>query len=968
MIVLYLFIFNIYSIIANDILDFRFISYNESLQNLAIYQNGDEAFDAIVIDEQRNQIIIGVKNAIIRLSIDDLHIVERFIWESTPDEINICRKQIISTHECENYIRVLALRSSDHSLLTCGTNAYHPICTWRQPDSLSTLTSNENFLPGDGKSPFNSQYSSVYNLIDTGELYSATSNEPLFGIHDPLIQRSFSQTKQLRTQQHDSNWLKNPYFVRILNIREYIYIFFREISLEHLSCGMNIYSRVARVCKYDDGTMKYSDTFRSFSKLRIQCAKKSMNEMISFDFNELQSISFDSSLNLIYAAFNLPKNGPIGSAICIYTTDQLETVFKSPFLTQKSNESYWLPSSRMSQEPEKCDSSQSNNESMIPSGPVLRSGVLQSSLDALIFDDIRIGHLLIDRFNDITVLFVITLVIDLKPPMILSENWKINKAELISKTKEIIITTQISVLKISVVRCNRFTTEEICSASMDPYCIWNTSQQRCILSNIISRPSLTCPNINITIDGGWSSWFSCEQETGEKCQCRTRTCSQRNEKLCQGNHLEISQCQIHGGWSPWSSWSQCPQLCGKVLRSRTRTCTNPSPRNHGRICIGPEREEEFCPEIICSSDSSRLSVWSEWDECSKSCGNGIQKRRRTCLSNNESCNECLEETRVCNESPCPVQQTTMWSNWTRIGLKDRMHDDDDDLITETRTRFVCSLMVNEGVLDIKSDKIMYRICDNKRDDCQEKESLDQWSEWSDWSECSPACGIAGSTQTRRRRCLDNHCFGKEIEKRDCSFCPLHSKNNWSCWSDWSECSACTTFRFHSTKFRTRLCLTNICTGSSREEQACSCPLISPFFDDYRFTLIHLIFVSLMSFLFGCLMIVSTCGLYYCYCRYQQSNYHQRTSSDFFRESTSNSSSSPHTAIDSDTFTTLSNVNHNSMKFRSFDSSNTYGKALSTRKLNVYINPRDIPPSPPQPTLKRTSMMSSLKTNLDADDL
>jgi hypothetical protein len=42
-----------------------------------------------------------------------------------------------------------------------------------------------------------------------GELYSATSNEPIFGVNDPLIQRSFSQNNQLRTQQHDSNWLKS---------------------------------------------------------------------------------------------------------------------------------------------------------------------------------------------------------------------------------------------------------------------------------------------------------------------------------------------------------------------------------------------------------------------------------------------------------------------------------------------------------------------------------------------------------------------------------------------------------------------------------------------------------------------------------------------------------------------------------------------------------------------------------------
>ncbi len=48
------------------------------------------------------------------------------------------------------------------------------------------------------------------------------------------------------------------------------------------------------------------------------------------------------------------RSGLVGSAICIYTVDQLESVFRSSFLTQKSNESYWLPSS-MKQETEKVD-------------------------------------------------------------------------------------------------------------------------------------------------------------------------------------------------------------------------------------------------------------------------------------------------------------------------------------------------------------------------------------------------------------------------------------------------------------------------------------------------------------------------------------------------------------------------------------------------------------------------------------
>ena len=37
------------------------------------------------------------------------------------------------------------------------------------------------------------------------------------------------------------------------------------------------------------------------------CSKKLTDEITSFDYNELQSIYFDRSSKLIYAAFNLPK-------------------------------------------------------------------------------------------------------------------------------------------------------------------------------------------------------------------------------------------------------------------------------------------------------------------------------------------------------------------------------------------------------------------------------------------------------------------------------------------------------------------------------------------------------------------------------------------------------------------------------------------------------------------------------------
>jgi semaphorin 5 len=123
-------------------------------------------------------------------------------------------------------------------------------------------------------------------------------------------------------------------------------------------------------------------------------------------------------------------------------------------------------------------------------------------------------------------------------------------------------------MKLPVARCERLSTSQLCSAAMDPYCSWDNEQQRCRMQNKPAARTWTCPIVNLTsqslgdldqsficlslssVDGGWTSWSTestCEQVTGERCRCRTRTCSQPSPenggRLCQGAQLEISQCE-----------------------------------------------------------------------------------------------------------------------------------------------------------------------------------------------------------------------------------------------------------------------------------------------------------------------------------------------------------------------------------------------------------------------------------------
>ena len=79
-----------------------------------------------------------------------------------------------------------------------------------------------------------------------GSLYAATVAD--FSATDSLIIKN-----QLRTEQYDYMHLNSPDFVGALEDDEHVYFFFREAAVEFMNCGKAVYSRVARVCKNDEG-------------------------------------------------------------------------------------------------------------------------------------------------------------------------------------------------------------------------------------------------------------------------------------------------------------------------------------------------------------------------------------------------------------------------------------------------------------------------------------------------------------------------------------------------------------------------------------------------------------------------------------------------------------------------------------------------------------------------------------------
>uniref|UniRef100_A0A3P9MFP5 ADAM metallopeptidase with thrombospondin type 1 motif 18 n=1 Tax=Oryzias latipes TaxID=8090 RepID=A0A3P9MFP5_ORYLA len=56
---------------------------------------------------------------------------------------------------------------------------------------------------------------------------------------------------------------------------------------------------------------------------------------------------------------------------------------------------------------------------------------------------------------------------------------------------------------------------------------------------------------------------------------------------------------IHGQWSAWSQWSDCSRTCGGGVMYRERSCNSPRPQNNGKFCPGSGRLNQLCNTQSC---------------------------------------------------------------------------------------------------------------------------------------------------------------------------------------------------------------------------------------------------------------------------------------------------------------------------------------------------------------------------------
>ena len=69
----------------------------------------------------------------------------------------------------------------------------------------------------------------------------------------------------------------------------------------------------------------------------------------------------------------------------------------------------------------------------------------------------------------------------------------------------------------------------------------------------------------------------------------------------------------------------------------------------------------------CSAVSCRVSSWSSWSSCSRTCGSGVKTRTRTktrSASCGGTCPYDFTDTKRCNSNCCPVNCVYSWGSWS----------------------------------------------------------------------------------------------------------------------------------------------------------------------------------------------------------------------------------------------------------------------------------------------------------------
>ncbi|MBN3284286.1 THS7A protein, partial [Polyodon spathula] len=318
----------------------------------------------------------------------------------------------------------------------------------------------------------------------------------------------------------------------------------------------------------------------------------------------------------------------------------------------------------------------------------------------------------------------------------------------------------------------------------------------------------------------WSKFSSCSADcAGVRTRKRALVGKSKKREKCRNNQMfplaetQYCPCDKYNA-QPVGNWSDCIlpdgkvegilgmkvlgdiKECGQGYRSQAMVCHDQNNRivetsrcnSHGYI-------EEACI-IPCPSDC-KLSEWSNWSRCSKSCGSGVKVRskwlREKPYNGGRPCPKLDHVNQVYEVVPCHsdcsqyVWAAEPWSVW-RVSYVDQKENCGEGV----QTRKVRCM---QNTIDGPSDPVEDYLCDpedmplgarESKLPCPEDCVL---SDWAPWSRCPLSCS-GNSTHERSAYPIRQPGEGKDcpsfMETEACSLnknCYHYTYNA----TDWSTC-------------------------------------------------------------------------------------------------------------------------------------------------------------------------------------
>jgi len=284
-----------------------------------------------------------------------------------------------------------------------------------------------------------------------------------------------------------------------------------------------------------------------------------------------------------------------------------------------------------------------------------------------------------------------------------------------------------------------------------------------------------CP---VDCEGSWEQWGVCSKTCGDGSQKRSfiitqavahggTACPAAEEQPCK-----LQSCPVDCVGS-WGQWDDCSKTCGDGKQSKTYSITT-QPAHGGKACPASS-ENQGCKVQSCPVDCE--VVWGQWGKCSTTCGGGTQSRTygvTTAAAHGGKACPGSPDGQSCNTDPCPVDCEGLWQPWGDCSKNCGVG-------AQSRSFGVTTKAANGGAACPASPQEQSCNTDPCPVDCE--------GAWDSWGVCSLACG----TGTQSRSFIvktdaangGTDCPNDQQQKCNTDPCPVDCAGS---WGDWGDCS------------------------------------------------------------------------------------------------------------------------------------------------------------------------------------